>query len=378
MKIIYLVSLFLFLNQAAMSLNTGNGSDGHCTETTLVSGKRNYQCITLTISGAGESNFSGVGGAALIILVQQDVIINGVFNLNGANGENGNDPSPIDGGLAGAGGSAGASCPTNSCTLENGSGTGAGGGGTRGTNIASGQAGGAGGAGGSFGTSGTDGVNGADDLGSAVTRGSAAATYGNENNFESNFDAGSGGGAGGAGDNNSTLSFAGAGGGSGGNLKIVAGGSIYINNNINTNGGNGGNGNSESGAGGGGSGGAVWLQSEGQIVIQGGVSITATGGSAGTAPVIGGPGAAGNGGTGGKGRIRLDDSDGSVGNIGLVDPAPVIKKATISSIEQQNFESDISCAFRENDLDNNFVWIFIFGFFVSVFPAITKSQRNLF
>ncbi|MCP4912398.1 MAG: hypothetical protein GY909_04710 [Oligoflexia bacterium] len=365
-KTLLVVALFFALNFQVHSLDTGTGADGACTEATLNAGQRTYNCTSLTIGAGGEADFSAVGGAALIIKVQNDVFINGVFNLNGGNGGAGNaGPTTTTGGNGGAGGAKGGDNTCGApCTGSSGVGTGGGGTGTAGVSQIGGISGGSGGAGGSFGVIGGNGGQGTEDLGGAGTPAAvvASAIYGNANNFETTFFSGSSGGSGGGGDNNGTLYAAGAGGGSGGNLRIIAGGDINVNANITANGGSGGAGNTHSAGGGGGSGGAIWLQSAGQIVIAGGANITATGGSGGAAAGNGGAG-----GAGGAGLTRLGDSDGSFNNLGNVSPAPTTKTITISSgtsdLGVQNFNSDISCAIRgEENFKLPHLITFLLGF----------------
>jgi hypothetical protein len=85
---------------------------------------------------------------------------------------------------------------------------------------------------------------------------------------------------------------------------------------LQVNGGNGGNGESLSdstGGGGGGAGGSLWLYTTGDIILAAATSLQADGGTGGTGSASAGP-TGGNGGTGARGRIRLDDADGSVVN----------------------------------------------------------------
>ena len=81
-----LLFFYVLILQSVFALDTGTGADGACTEATLVSGTRTYNCATLTIGAGGNTAFQGQAGSVLVIKVQGAVTINGAFNVSGANG----------------------------------------------------------------------------------------------------------------------------------------------------------------------------------------------------------------------------------------------------------------------------------------------------
>ena len=328
-----------FISLDLLAFDAGTGVDGHCAAATFTSGGT-YNCLSVTIASAVDI----AGASVLVIKSQGPVTISSNLRVNGQLGTVGGDAiagAGGDGGTAGAGGGSGGSCNNvNTCLppANDGVGDGKGLGGARGVLN---NDGGGGGAGGSYRTSGTSGTTGVFGTAGGGVGGAASATYGDENNFETSFQAGAGGGAGGMG----VLAFAdrrGAGGGGGGGaIKIIAAGNISITGTVEAKGGAGAVGDTSGGpggGGGGGSGGAIFLQSSGQIILNAANLLLVDGGVGGLGQA-GGPN--GNGGSGGSGRIRLDDIDGSVSN------APsfsIVKTITLpSSTNNKTFQSEISC-----------------------------------
>jgi len=359
-----LVFYFLLLNSFssplwASAFDTGTGADGACTEATLVSGKRTYNCTSLTISAAGDSDFFAQAGTLVTIKVEGSVTINGTFNIGGANGGNGSVADPINGGTGGPGASAGGTCNqgANACGTvagdNNGLGLGAGLGARAGTNNGfAGDGSGGGGGGGSFGALGSAGASGVtNNAGSAGAAGSVGSLYASQSTWETSFVGGSGGGSGGLGQESAgTTHRAGSGGGGGGAIRIMAAGDITINGTLSSPGGNGGEGqigttpnqSDDGGCGGGGSGGAIWLQSAGNIINAG--TLSAPEGTGGTCAAANNQGGAG--GDGGSGRIRLDDSDGVISNVGTISPAALVTTLVIPSgttALKREYEGDLSC-----------------------------------
>lgn len=341
---------------ASCGVDTGDGSDGACDDSTFTADRRTYNCESLTITGDLSSLYTGVGGEALIIRVRDDVTISGTLAADGTAPENstgtatGANAVGASGGLGGAGGSSGGRCNAfTSCgdgiTDNSGSGTGAGTGG-RGADDATtfSAAGGGGGSGASFGTAGGNGSVGVGDGGTTPgSGGTAPATYGASSTWDISFVGGSGGGAGGFGEISGTPDTpGGAGGGGGGAIRIVAGGSVIISGTIRANGAGGSLGvntgdNNDGGCGGGGSGGAIWIQTLGELSVSG--TLRATGGPGGNCTESGG-----DGGAGGNGRIRLDDSNGSITITGSVSPtADVNTVGALSLPEKREYDGEISC-----------------------------------
>lgn len=342
-----LLAIFLLSTSSAFAIDTGDGSDGVCTDATFLLAKRNYQCTSLTISGAVVL-FKAAAGAQVVIKVQDDITIAGTgsIDLSGGNGADG-DGSNHDGGAAGAGGGAGGNSVVGANGL-NGSGAGSSFGvGGLFVPDATGSYGGGGG-GGSFRTIAAGAPeDGFDSNGLVTSKGSNGnifLTTGSQ--FDTSFTGGSGGAAGGGGTNLGTPLSGSSGGGGGGALHLVAGGDITIDGDIISNGGNGGgNGTQFSGGGGGGSGGAIWIQAAGDLSVAG--TITAVGGNGGDTDYGAGVGSA-HGGDGGRGAIRLDDRDGVVVPTGAVDAGfyqgTFVPTAIINPIASRQYASGVSCA----------------------------------
>ncbi len=391
-----MLALFLFTSFSASAIDVGDGSDGVCTNATFVLGKRSYQCTSLTIN-APLTLYKGVGGAALVIKVQNDVDITGAgsIDLSGNNGQDGNIVSVAFGGTGGAGGFSGGNSstadppanPPSSVTGGNGAGAGAGVGGQDAGLNAGAVSVGAGGGGGSYKTAGTAALLG-DSNGTARAPGANGSLYGNEAAFETTFVGGSGGGAGGNGNDGTNTWFGSAGGGGGGALHIVAGGNILIDGTIISNGGNGGGAGTEtsSGGGGGASGGAIWLQAAGTLTVSLTGSINATGGLKGTNVDAG---FLGDGGSGGDGRIRLDAGNGSITNNGSVTPAPYttsftptpINNGGTSAIASRQYSSSVSCARVSEDMNQssliNVINLLVGISLVGAFHFIVSRRGNV-
>lgn len=372
-----LLLLLQFITPNFAQLDTGNGSDGACTEATFAAVTRTYNCTTLTITGAS-SVFSNVNpsGSIVTIKVQGAVSIGNTLSLNGGNGLNGANAATVNGGNSGAGGGSGGNGIQNS-NGQNGNGPGSGSGGVKVDSAA--DAYGGGGGGGSYSTVGINSPVNGDDSGTTISNsaGVQGALYGNETEFENSFQGGSGGGAGGAGELVTSEEISGSsGGGGGGAIKIVAGGNITISGSIQANGGNGGgDGSAIFSGGGGGSGGAIWLQSLGNIIISG--SLSATGGARGTSN---GFADEGFGGSGGNGRIRLDDVDGVITGGGTVTPSAQVN--SIAEVIARNnarnaqLTSDIDCAARGAFSPDDYM-SFVLGLLI-VFgvKSFWRSQRS--
>lgn len=361
MRQIFFPLLLASLNSYAQ-LDVGNGSDGMCTEGTLLNGGT-YQCETLTISSNLVFN---TAAPALIVKVQGSVTINTVtYDISGADGTNQQFSSGSPGGEGGPGASDGGGSDgfselfpgmlTDSSAPDPFGGSG--------LQASQGSTGcGDGGGGGAFrtvasvlpdgtycGGSGTPGTS-----GTAVTAASI---------FSGTFRGGAGGGAGG--DGPTGLSVFGTGGGGGGAIRIIAGGDINILTAIDASGGNGGNGGADGGGGGAGSGGVIWLQSLGNINITGTLNVQGgTGGSA----TAGGPG-----GNGGDGFIRLDDADGVITGGGSFPNA--ITNALGSGAASSALKSDISCGTVKPSEQRDYMFLqLILAFLaVEIFARIVRK-----
>lgn len=305
-----------------VNIDSGTGADGaySCASGTcsLASGTYNY--TTFDIASGATVNVTGT--VPLVIKATGDVNIAGTLNLNGGNGGNYNAGSA---GTAGPGGGAGGgSCQSG--VSGDGSGRPGNGGGKAPANGSSSNHDGAGGGGyGATGGSGGIGYEGSPGAGGG-TYGDAAITnlYG---------------GAGGGGAATMSSGCIGAkGGGGGGAVQISAGGNLTVSGLISAKGGKGGSntntGNGMGGGGGGGSGGAIKLVANAITLSGSGTRLSATGGTggAGCNSSAGCYNPGGVGGDGGDGRIRLEDSDGTIGGSGAASPA-----ASVSTISTQIF-----------------------------------------
>ncbi len=358
MKLVLAVCLFSITFSNAFAIDIGDGSDGACTNATFVVGKRNYQCTSLTINAA-LNIFRAVGGAAVVIKVQNDATITGSIDISGADGIEGDSNAPVGktGGFAGAGGSAGGSSPG---TKANGaaanatggaSGARGGGGGDYVPPTSINGAYGGGGGGGSFKTQGAVSSTQGEDVGGTGSvpgsEGASGVALGDEATFDSSFTGGAGGGAGGDGEDSTAVTFGGSsGGGGGGAIRIVAGGDITVNTTIIADGGNGGGliSTQFAGGGGAGSGGAIFIQAAGNLTVVPGSTLRAVGGSEGLNDI-------GSGGSGGLGIIRLDDGDGVVSVAGSTVTQGKYTAAftptvlvTGTSTVSRSYASDVSCA----------------------------------
>lgn len=367
----------------------GDGTDGDCTvsgaggTTPITTAKTTYQCTSLTI----DANLTAFNGATrppgvtapLIIKVQNDVTFSAgtLVDLSGADGIPGDIVAEKDGGLGGAGGSAGGNSRFANHGLD---GVGAGKG-IAGKYIPVLNSYGGGGGGGAYGTRiatepnvGLDAITpgSATELASAGTNGTVPPGI-NEANFESIFTGGFGGAAGGAGDNNGTPVSGSSGGGGGGAIRIIAGGNISVDGEIRVNGGNGGGGGAIpfAGGGGAGSGGAIWLQSAENLTINGILSV------AGGALGIGDISPTSDGGAGGLGRIRLDDGDGVIA--GTVPPIAYTSKfvptVVIEPITVRQYNSSVSCARVALDSKQSFLINLLLGMGIALgFGLIGKRK----
>lgn len=383
---------FLIITDQSFAIDVGNGSDGTCdvsgaATTQITAARKSYQCTTLNIDGnlnVFRGDQAGAGGAILLIKVQGNVTI-GVGNtidLTGNVGANGNIVAIAAGGAAGAGGSAGGS---STLTVgASGSGSGGGTGGLFGAFTGVSDSIGGGGGGGSYGSvGGTLPLNG-DQNGSVIAAGTNGVVFGAEINFDTSFVGGSGGAAGGSAfDLGNNRWFGSAGGGGGGAIRILSGGNIVVDGSIISNGGAGGGTAAEvsSGGGGGGSGGAIWLQAAGTLTVSATGVINATGGAIG----INSSGFLGFGGDGGNGRVRLDDADGAVTNLGAVSPAafsttfvPTAITSGTSELSRQ-YSSSISCAKVLTDDQsplNNLINVFLGIMIAMVVYLISDSKKG--
>jgi hypothetical protein len=230
---------------------------------------------------------------------------------------------------------------------------------------------GAGGRGGSYQTQGATAPTNGDDNGTAIVAGANGVIFGSEATFDTTFTGGAGGAAGGSGiDTIPNLWFGSSGGGGGGALHIISGGNILVDGTIISKGGDGGGAGAErsSGGGGGASGGAIWLQAAGTLTVSATGVITANGGTFG----VNATGFIGSGGDGGTGRIRLDDADGVITNLGSVSPAPFSTSfvptaiSSSSSMATRAYSSTVACGRVTEDFDksipiNIFIGICIVG-----------------
>lgn len=355
MKLMLAGFLFSISFSNAFAIDVGDGSDGACTNATFIVSKRYYQCTTLTLN-APLTIFKAVGGAPLVIKVQEDATITALIDLDGNDGLEGINSAGKTGGLGGAGGSSGGSSPGLKGNGTSASDTG-GANGARGgkggkysapTSI-NGFAGGGGG-GGSFKTQGGVSSTPGEDLGVgpvAGTEGASGLALGDETTLDSTFTGGAGGGAGGDGEDLAASVVGGSsGGGGGGAIRIIAGRDIILGTTITANGGDGGGQNTTefAGAGGAGSGGAIFFQAGRDLIVNAGSILEAKGGLEGNNNV-------GPGGSGGLGIIRLDDSDGIVditgstvtqGKYSATFTATPITSGT-NAINRQ-YSSGVSCA----------------------------------
>lgn len=385
-----MLALFLLSSTSAFAIDTGNGSDGACTNASFVVAKRSYQCTTLTIN-ASLNIFKAVGGAQVVIKVQGDVNITaaGTIDLSGANGSAGDLVGSVAGGLGGAGGSAGGNSGDATIGISmdgsNGNGSGAGVGGKF-VNAVGGTSYGGGGGGGSFkDVSATLASNGDDGVASKVnTAGANGSTYFPEANFDTSFAGGSGGAAGGGGVDVATPHSGSSGGGGGGAIRIVSGGNILIDGSIISKGGNGGGTAGitvSSGGGGGASGGGIWLQAAGTLTVSAGAVITAL-------PGVHGDnlsnGFSGIGGDGGNGRIRLDSGNGVITNAGTINPAPYSTSFTPTPISSgttaisRQYSSAVSCArvSLEHDQSKNIMLNILVGILIASLGHLIVSRSG--
>lgn len=372
----YALFLWTVSFSIAANFDTGTGALGNCTQATFDINTRTYNCTSLTIS-ANNNIFSALttAGNPVVIKVQGNVTISAGATLS-LNGENASHPSTT-GGRAGAGGNAGGNSASDA---EGSDGFGSGGGkkGLYAPFISYNIGGGGGGASYNSTSLGQDGVDGENVNGSvANTLGNRGASYGDENQFATQFLGGSGGGAGAGGDV-SGAQVGGAGGGGGGAIHIMAGGDITIDGKIEVNGGDGTVDAGNTSGGGGGSGGAIWLQARGDILGTG--SVESLGGDGGK---VGGAAASGDGGNGGPGRIRFDDQDGIV-TLSSTGPTAVVKtlSITISNTSNQNsrtYQSSITCS-NIFDLDEqknllNYLISLISGFILLI--SINQKRKQI-
>lgn len=387
----FILALFL-LSQSAFAIDVGDGSDGPCNitgggPTQITSARRTYQCTTLNID-ANLNDFSGSSvpgsnGNPVVIKVQGNVTVAfGVtIDLSGQAGDKGNLGAVVNGGRAGAGGGAGGNSTATIGNNGNGSRPGSGGNFAPRSGGVGASAYGGGGGGGSYQTTGTAPVDG-EDNGTPISAGVNGLTFGPESAFDSSFSGGSGGAAGGSGvDNTAQLWYGSSGGGAGGALRIIAGGNIVVDGNIFSDGGAGGGDGTvtSSGGGGGGSGGAIWLQAGGNLTISATATLHTNGGAGGT-----NDGFNGAGGAGGIGRIRLDDGNGSITNLGSVSPAPYtttfIPSPLVTGTDaMRSYTSTVSCAsVALNDHEkpfNNLVNL-VLGIAVVALAHFVASRRS--
>lgn len=375
--------LFLFsASPFALAIDTGDGSDGACTEASFLVGKRSYQCSSLTISG-NVNLFKGQGGSAIEIKVQNDVTIAAgvTVDIGGNNGLDGTTAA-VNGGSGGPGGGSGGNSRLGLDGLA-GSGSGAG---TAGKFVANSgvRSYGGGGGGASYKTvavaTATDGDDGGGGGTVPGTAGANGAIFGSEAAFDTSFTGGSGGAAGGGADNGGTIVSGSSGGGGGGALRIVAGGNILIDGQIISTGGNGGGaaGTTSSGGGGAGSGGAIWLQAAGTLTVSASGTLSALGGNGGTndSGVN-----TGDGGGGGNGRIRLDDADGIITNNGAITPAPYSASFSptasgTSTVSTRQYSSSISCARVSDEFTHHHLINLVLGFLIAGSLHLLSSRKK--
>jgi hypothetical protein len=332
-----IVTALLSSTAFGQAIDTGNGSDGACTEATIA-GSGTFNCTTLTINASPNFTY-GVATSVLIIKVQGAVTINASLTLNGENGSYGGavnggrgGPGASDGGGYFFGSSSSPDAPLN--------------GGVSGSDSAS--CGGGGGAG-SFTSLGSSG--GTCPTGAA----GGAAGLNTYDPFVSAFRGGFGGGSGGEG----PPGDAGAGGGGGGSMHIMAGGDVLINANLSSRGGSGGSatGAQVGGPGGGGSGGVIWIQTLGQMTNNG--SIDVSGGSGGTSPQ------GHRGGDGGNGVFKLEDADGVISGTG-----------TGTAGSSSKLTSSISCGTMNIKDQNVFPQVGLGFFLVALFQFFNRKLKR--
>jgi hypothetical protein len=358
--------LFSFLISTSLyaQVDTGDGSSGPCTRTTIANGGT-FNCTTLDISGAPFA--FATGAQAVVIKVQGNVSITTSVSLEGGIG--GDDlfigsVTDIPGGLAGPGATAGGGVLGSNGNSQNGLDH------SPPTNAfgAAGVGGtcGGGGQGGAFAIPGDNGG----DCASGGAGGQILQTVFTD---VPSLLGGLGGGSGGDGFDG----FYGAGGGGGGSLLITAGGNITINGSITAHGGKGGdsapNPGKGGGGGGGGSGGAVVIKALGQITNNG--AIDADGGIGGTSV----DGA--NGGNGGHGFVILEDADGIIDGIGTIPPLYGETGTSISQRQKSSkVTSDISCGMiKPNEDSNSALMQIVLGFMLAIgFGFLSKKSLKLF
>lgn len=339
-----LIVFLVLLSPKISAVDFGDGSDGVCNLNTAINTdtKNIYNCSSVIISTISVS-----GSKKLIIKSLGSVTISGVISLDGGDGANGANSATSLAGASGPGGfSGGAGTLASGDSGTSGGNSGEGIGGTGATYFAIGDSGGGGGGGARFGTAilPTAGEDGTDDLGGSVAGGSAGSnSYAPESSFESELIGGAGGGAGGSGvvDASSNIHSGGAGGGGAGVIRISTREDLTIEaaGGISANGGDGGDGSGNvSGGGGAGSGGAIFLEAEGDIRING--TVSALGGTGGDGTFA----SDNNGGNGGSGRIRYDDFDGVVTGTGSTSPSAVVNTIEVTiDAPLMNYDSSISC-----------------------------------
>lgn len=280
----------------------GEGRDGDyvaASDTTLEAGAWEFTSFSIL----GETSVRVTGTELLEIYVLGEVLLEGLLELSGRDGENGGsaDSRPERPTVGGAGGGGGGHVGGNGGLLASipplaGDGPG---GGEAGLEDGSGQMCGGGGGGGGFaaaGEAGEDGFYGA----TTYPGGAGGDGYGSDE--EPELLGGSGGGGGGYG--RAANGDGSAGGGGGGALFLHAT-SIDVRGEIDASGGDGGGDPTgyDGGAGGGGSGGTIWLEAE-EVVISG--QLLSVGGEGGTTIVGHREGRGGFGGEGSTGRIWID------------------------------------------------------------------------
>jgi hypothetical protein len=367
MRLSFFILLFSF--NALAQIDTGNGSDGACTEVTpalLAGGTLN--CATLIISASPAFN---PNASALIIKVQGLVSINAALDLSGGDGINSSSISGVltPGGSGGPGaGDGGGTDGVGS--LDSGSDA----------SVASGDAAdlidvdcGDGGGGAGFIVAGTAGTP--CPLGPSLPGNGGAIVPTSEFSLSGPFRGGYGGGAGA----DSGDPVLGPGGGGGGGIHILAGGDVTITalGSIIAVGGDGGAGTdgaalTDSGGGGGGSGGAIWIQTLGQINHAG--NMNADGGTGGVAP------AGGTGGNGGRGLIRLEDLDGVISGGGTLPGYTTVDSVIADVIGSSSLKSDISCGTIKpaGDEDHSHFFQLIMGFLLVMTASFFINRLKFF
>jgi hypothetical protein len=348
----------LFSTSLFAQIDTGNGSSGACTRTTIANGGV-FNCTTLDISGAAFA-FNN-GAAAAVIKVQGNVTINTSVSLEGQPGSPDIAISAtVPGGIGGPGATAGGgvSLFTTEDGIDHNPLTDA-----FGRKGVPGSCGGGGG-GGSFAILGDPGTS------CGPSAGGVAGVF-SFTDIPSPVLGGLGGGAGADG----FAGFFGTGGGGGGAMVIMAGGDIIINGSISARGGDGGtsapNAGQGGGGGGGGSGGMIVIKSSGQITNN--AAINADGGNGGIA------GQGGNGGNGGYGFVILEDADGIIDGIGTI-PGYGETGTSISQRQSSKVTSDISCGMIKPKQDSDAALMqIVLGFMLAFgFGFLSKKSLKLF